>query len=105
MGSSAAFTCVAEGDPVPTFQWSFDDLTLADNDKYDITTTSTVSTLTVLEILPSDGSSYTCNATNEHGSDSASAELQVLCKWAYHIAYNAKLSYFKHCLVLPLSNF
>ena len=81
IGSTATFTCVAEGDPDPTFQWSFGESTLADNDKYDITaTTSTLSTLTVLDISLSDDGIYTCTATNVHGNDSASANLQVLCK-------------------------
>ena len=80
IGSSATFTCVAEAEPTPTFQWSFEGLTVVNNDKYDITTTSTMSTLTVLDISLSDDGAYTCNATNDHGSDSASAELQVLCK-------------------------
>ena len=81
VGSSVTFTCVAEAEPTPTFQWSFEGLTVMDDDMYDITaTTSTLSTLTVLNISPSDDGTYTCNATNDHGSDFASAELQVLCK-------------------------
>ena len=85
VGSTATFTCAAEGNPVPTFQWRYGESTLADNDKYDITaTTSTLSTLTVLDISLSDDGNYTCNVANDHGNDSASANLQVLCKWRYH---------------------
>ena len=80
VGRSATFTCVAEAEPTPIFQWSFEGLTITDDDKYDITTTSTVSTLTVLEISLSDDGTYTCNATNDHGSDFASADLQALSK-------------------------
>ena len=80
IGSSATFTCVAEAEPAPTFQWSFESSTIVDDDKYDVTTTSTMSTLTVLNISPSDNGTYTCNATNDHGTDFASADLQVLCK-------------------------
>ena len=66
---------------MPTFQWSFEGLTVMYNDKYDITaTTSTVSRLTILNISLSDDGTYTCNATNDHASDFASANLQVLCK-------------------------
>ena len=81
IGSTATFTCVAEGNPDPTFQWSFGESTLADDDKYDIiATTSTLSTLTVLDISLSDDGIYTCTAANVQGNDSASASLQVLCK-------------------------
>ena len=80
VGRSATFTCAAEAEPVPTFQWDFDSSILTDTNKYDIITTSTMSTLIVLDITPSDDGTYTCNVTNDHGSDFASANLQVLCK-------------------------
>ena len=83
VGRSATFTCVAEGEPTPTIQWDFEGLAVSDDEStstINITTTSTMSTLTVLNISPSDDGTYTCNATNNHGTDFASAELQVLCK-------------------------
>ena len=93
VGSSATFTCVAEGDPAPTFQWNFGGSTLVDDSKYDITATApTVSTLTVLDVSSSDDGNYTCTATNDYGTDSASAGLQVLCKWMNcHMNFRSEL--------------
>ena len=93
VGSSATFVCVAAGEPTPTFQWSFGGLAIVDDDKYDVTATApTVSTLTVLDVSPSDDGNYTCTATNDHGSDSASAGLQVLCKWMNcHMNFRSEL--------------
>ena len=81
VGRSATFTCAAEAEPTSTFQWSFEGSDIVDDSKYDITTTSTMSTLIILNISPLDDGNYTCNASNDHGHDFASANLQVLCKY------------------------
>ena len=81
VGRSATFTCAAEAEPTSTFQWSFEGSDIVDDNKYDITTTSTMSTLIILNISPLDDGIYTCNASNDHGHDFASANLQVLCKY------------------------
>ena len=81
IGSSATFTCVAEAEPTPTFQWEFEGVVIMDVDRYDIDTTSTESALTISDVVASDDGTYTCSAENVHGRDFASANLQVLCKW------------------------
>ena len=76
-GGDVTFTCRAIGIPAPIITWSSDS-----NDNIPATTNdpvngeSTISTLTLNNILLSDfNQSYTCNASNVHGTTSSSAVL------------------------------
>lgn len=85
LGETAIFVCVAEAEPTPTFQWNFDGVSITDGDKYDIDTTSTTSRLTVSDITAFDDGTYNCTVENTHGRDSASANLQALCKCSKNV--------------------
>ena len=80
LGETATFMCVAAAEPTPSFQWDFEGVVIMDRDKYDIDTTSTGSRLTISDVTASDDGTYNCTVENTHGRDSASANLQVLCK-------------------------
>ena len=78
-GDIATFTCLALAEPMPIFQWMFEDMLLTSNDKYKIRSISSDSSLLVInDISVSDIGEYTCVVMNEHGNDSATAEMQVL---------------------------
>ena len=104
--SDAEFSCSATGEPLPTIQWYFMDILLSDSPKYTITNDqselvsrngsgieyssgsgsdvqsdiATISALRVSNVSQSDSGSYTCLAVNDHGNDSATAELLFLSK-------------------------
>ena len=76
-GGDVTFTCRAIGIPAPIITWSSDS-----NDNIPTTSNiaeseeSTRSTLTLNNLMLSDfNQSYTCNASNEHGTTSRSALL------------------------------
>ncbi len=71
------FTCTAEADPAPAISWQFNGQPIFDGVKYGITNGST-STLTIGDVLESDGGAYTCVSTNIHHTDTATAQLTVL---------------------------
>ena len=83
-GGIASFTCQADGEPLPTISWYFNDAPLDESNmtKYTITKRQT-STTTISDILnisnvqSSDVGIYTCNATNVLSSDTSSGVLTV----------------------------
>ena len=74
-GSNAFFSCQADGEPVPTISWYFNDTALeqADTTKYIITN----NTLQIVNVESSDVDTYTCTATNIVSSDTSSGVLTV----------------------------
>ena len=92
IGNNATFTCTASGEPVPAISWQFGDTTFSSGDKYIIVATGetpgtdvdggamTESMLTVVGVDAGDEGTYSCVATNDHGSVADSASLQPLRK-------------------------
>ena len=86
-GDTAFFTCQATGIPIPNISWYFNGAPVEKNNtmKYMISDTSLNpiaknSSLTVVNILPSDNGTYTCVAANFASSDSSSGVLNVNSK-------------------------
>ena len=81
---SVTFTCEADGEPIPSFQWEKVGTgnIISDGTKYTIdNSTPGRSTLTVNDAEPSDVGNYTCTATNVHGSSiSPQVHLEVYSK-------------------------
>ena len=81
-GGTAVFTCMGAGEPAPTFLWYFQGESCTNcyimND-----VEANTSVLTVSRVSLSDTGEYTCFVINEHGNDSATAQLQVLSKLCY----------------------
>ena len=75
-GGDVTFTCRAIGIPAPIITWSSDSNDNIPATNNTVNGESTISTLTLNNIMLSDfNQSYTCNASNEHGTTSSSAVL------------------------------
>ena len=85
-GRTAVFTCSAVAEPIPTFHWELNGTILTDPEKYSISSVDdATSMLTINSVSLSDAGEYTCIAINDHGNDSAAADLQVLSKFRCNI--------------------
>ena len=71
---TAVLVCRAEGVPTPRMSWTSPDGTVQLENK------SEEVNLTMASVSRHSAGSYTCNATNELGSDSVSVALDVWCK-------------------------
>ena len=88
----AVFTCVADGVSIPVITWwrrelsnsltqlSSDGVNVTISDR-NLTARTRQSNLTILQPQPVDAAEYVCVATNEIGSDTASAVLTVYGKY------------------------
>ena len=79
---SSVFTCQAEGEPVPTIRWYFNNIVINISDvKYNVSTsvngTKVTSVFTIVSTQSSDVGRYTCFAGNIIGSDQSSGVLTV----------------------------
>ena len=90
----AVFTCEADGVSTPVMTWwrqeSSNNLTQLSSDEINITISdrnlnsrTVQSNLTILQPLPVDAAEYICVATNEIGTDTASAVLTVYGKCSF----------------------
>ena len=87
-GDTAIFTCQATGTPIPSISWYFNGAPVDKNNtmKYMISDMSLnhvtkSSTLTIVNILPSDNGTYTCKATNFASNHSSTGVLNVNSKY------------------------
>ena len=75
LGSTVTVSCSSSGDPLPVRTWLRNDSQLTTSGRFQIS--SDGQTLTVLNIEEGDEGLYTCQASNEAGSDSDSVSLNV----------------------------
>ena len=76
LGGDVTFTCMDIGIPAPIITWSSDSNDNIPATSNTVSGESTSSTLTLNNLMLSDfNQSYTCNASNEHGTTSESAVL------------------------------
>ncbi len=90
-------SCTAEGMPPPTFAWYTNrdvpgqlpvELTAALSTTVEgVVVYERISTLTLDSVQPSDTGNYTCEATNDLGSDNDTAELIVLGKSSLPLSF------------------
>ena len=79
-GGTMNFTCFGEGIPAPVVTWSWNNKTIAEEERYDIVTagnTEKHSMLTVREVKYGDRGVYTCLFTNYRGTARSAARLTV----------------------------
>ena len=79
-GGTMNLTCFGEGIPAPVVTWSWDNKTIAAEERYDIVTagnTEKYSILTVREVEYGDRGVYTCLFTNYRGTARSTARLTV----------------------------
>ncbi|XP_066575322.1 neural cell adhesion molecule 1 isoform X1 [Amia ocellicauda] len=79
-GENVTVTCLVTGDPSPTILWSRKSSgeQLTSGGHVQISAGPMSSTLTVREVVPSDGDLYTCTASSPVGQDSKDFNLQTL---------------------------
>ena len=80
IGGSFTLTCSASGSPAPSFTWSKDGSTLANDGAHIVINGGSV---TVSNVVQSDVGTYTCVASNSVGSAQANALVAILCKLCY----------------------
>ena len=73
-GSHVTLPCTAEGNPTPHVVWIAPNGTVLQN-------RTTDTNLTLPNVSRQNSGTYRCNITNKVGSDSATVELDVLCKF------------------------
>ena len=89
LGMSAVLHCTAISEPVHITSWFFDSVMLTNGSKYLIEGENTVnSTLTIFNVSLDDEGAYSCNASNVHGIDFASANLRIQGKFTTHELIN-----------------
>ena len=77
---TADFTCQANGVPIPTISWYFNDVpvNVSNTEKYEVLLSSPgVSIIRIYNVQSSDVGTYTCNATNVVASITSSGILTV----------------------------
>lgn len=79
-GSTARFECETEFAPNVSFKWSKDGHPIKASDKCRIISRFTASSLELLSPTQEDSGEYSCEASNQHGSDKCSASLTVTGK-------------------------
>ena len=89
-GSNVTFLCNATSNPSPTLSWTKDG-NLINQSFNNIVLSQDSQTLTINNVQRDDAGIYVCNATNNVNSVSASAYLNVQCKYkmAFRFIFNA----------------
>lgn len=98
VGSAANFECEVEDAPNVTFKWFKSNSELAQSEKYRIINHHSTSCLELLNSTKADSGVYSCHASNKHGTDSCSANLNITGKLID--LYN-----FKRCLHSGINNY
>ena len=80
VGVNAKFECETEDAPSITFKWYKSGSEIRQSEKYRILSRSTTSSFEILNPGKVDTAEYTCKASNQHGSDSCAASLNVTGK-------------------------
>ena len=88
-GSKVTFQCNATGNPSPTLSWTKDD-NLINQSSNNIVLSEDSQTLTINNVQRNDAGIYLCNATNNVNSVSASAHLNVQCKYKIVISVHIR---------------
>ena len=79
-GNNVTFQCRATGNPSPTLSWTKDGSTINQNSNNTVLSQDN-ETLTITNVKRGDAGKYVCNAKNKIDSISASAYLDVQCKY------------------------
>ncbi|GIY89392.1 down syndrome cell adhesion molecule-like protein Dscam2 [Caerostris darwini] len=82
-GSALSLKCIASGNPLPQVTWTLDDLAIPDHMRFSVgdyvtSKAEVVSFVNISTLRVEDGGMYQCMATNEIGSLSHSAKINVI---------------------------
>uniref|UniRef100_A0A3B3ZPB3 Ig-like domain-containing protein n=1 Tax=Periophthalmus magnuspinnatus TaxID=409849 RepID=A0A3B3ZPB3_9GOBI len=76
-GIAGRLQCTMKGSPELHIHWFWNERELSDGEKYKISLKSGVATLEFLNLVVSDSGSYTCEVSNNAGTDSCSTVIYV----------------------------
>ncbi|XP_076307944.1 cell adhesion molecule Dscam1-like isoform X1 [Tachypleus tridentatus] len=81
-GPPLSLRCVAQGSPLPQVTWSLDGMSLPESSRlrmgdYVTRQQRVISYVNISNVLPEDGGTYTCKATNDGGEVTHSAKINV----------------------------
>ena len=110
--NTAAFTCIAEGLPVPSISWFMEQghevMEISSSDSNFIISTTTgiienqaMSTLTITSVRPALATTYICKATNVVNEATQEAILTVHSKSGKMISYFSRVNFFIIMIKLP----
>uniref|UniRef100_A0A8C2ZMK5 Ig-like domain-containing protein n=1 Tax=Cyclopterus lumpus TaxID=8103 RepID=A0A8C2ZMK5_CYCLU len=80
IGGQAKFECEIEDAPSVTFKWYKSGIEIKHSEKCRILSRHSSSSLELLNPIKADSNEYTCKASNQHGTDSCTAMLNVTGK-------------------------
>lgn len=76
-GIAARLQCTVKGSPELRIHWFWNEIVLSDGEKYKISFKGGVSTLDIVNLLVTDSGSYTCEVSNDAGSESCNSLISV----------------------------
>lgn len=76
-GVAARLQCTVKGSPELCIHWFWNDIELSDGDKYKVSFKGGVATLEIINLVVMDSGSYTCEVSNNAGSDSCNTLVAV----------------------------
>lgn len=76
-GISARLQCAVKGSPQLHIHWFWNERELSDGEKYKISFKNGVAILEILNVLVTDSGRYTCEVSNNAGSESCSTLVAV----------------------------
>lgn len=76
-GIAARLQCTVKGSPELHIHWFWNERELTDGEKYKISFKTGVATLEILNLLVTDSGSYTCEVSNNAGSESCNTLIAV----------------------------
>lgn len=86
-GIAARMQCTVKGSAELKASWFLNDKELSDGDKYKITFKAGLATLEIIYVNVLDSGNYTCEVSNEAGSESSITELSVKGLPPLHILF------------------
>ena len=92
-GKNAKFECEVSGTPAPDVQWFKGTRELFESKKYEIYNEGDKQILVVHDVFGEDQDEYSCKASNNGGSRTSRAELEISCKFfffCFNIVYGKK---------------
>lgn len=76
-GIAARLQCTVKGSPQLHIHWFWNERDLSDGEKYKISSKNGVATLEIMNLLVMDSGSYTCEVSNNAGSESCNTLIAV----------------------------
>lgn len=76
-GVAARLQCTVKGSPKLCIHWFWNEIELSDDDKHKVSFKGGVATLEIMNLVVTDSGSYTCEVSNNAGSESCNTQVAV----------------------------